>query len=147
MVPELVMWYSRVMARPSKYKPEMNELILDEMREGASLTEIAALISVNRETIRDWCNPKSPRYKEEFSGTIKRGVEFSEGWWLRQGRINLRNKKFNYTLWFVNMKNRFGWSSNGQTRKVRHKFAKESVFDAIEAKQREAFNSLFYSTR
>jgi hypothetical protein len=34
----------------------------------------------------------------------------SHAWWESQGRINLKTKGFNTSLWTINMKNRFGWS-------------------------------------
>jgi len=50
--------------------------------------------------------------KEEpkFSETIKRCSEVCEVWWQKQGRLNLRDKEFSPTLWYMNMKNRFGWA-------------------------------------
>ena len=77
------------------------------MSEGASIVEVAGLLDVTRETVYDWTNPNSDRYNLEFSYTIKKGLAASQIWWERQGRTNLENKDFNYTGWYMNMKNRF----------------------------------------
>ena len=95
--------------RPSKYRLEMLPQILALMREGASLVEVAAELDIDDETIQDWKNPESPRYKESFSVTIKKGLRLSEAWWQTKGRKNLENREFRDALWYMNMKNRFGW--------------------------------------
>jgi len=96
--------------RPTKYKSEMCDQVIALMSEGASLVEVAAEIGVCRETIWDWTNEESERFIEEFSNTIKKGIRLSEAWWERKGRTSLENKEFSYTGWYMNMKNRFGWS-------------------------------------
>lgn len=48
--------------------------------------------------------------EEDFSRTIKSGRALSELWWQSNGRVNLKDKDFNATLWYMNMKNRFKWS-------------------------------------
>lgn len=48
--------------------------------------------------------------EEVFSRTIKSGRSLSELWWQSNGRVNLKDKDFNATLWYMNMKNRFKWS-------------------------------------
>jgi hypothetical protein len=44
-----------------------------------------------------------------FSETIKKARAKSEAWWVKSGRVNLKDKDFSATLWYMNMKNRFGW--------------------------------------
>lgn len=47
-----------------------------------------------------------------FSEAIKEGHQLAEAWWQGQGRKGLftyDGEKFSPQLWFMNMKNRFGW--------------------------------------
>lgn len=96
------------MARPSefeeKYKPE---LILELMAEGASKIEVCAALDICYDTLLDWSNPRGPRFHKEFSESLKKGSLLSQVWWEKQGRENLKETKFNYTGWFMNVKNRF----------------------------------------
>jgi transposase-like protein len=92
--------------RPSEYKPEwMLNKAIDLMSEGASKVEVAAELGITRETLYDWMK-KHP----EFSDTIKKGEQLCEAWWEKHGRRSLHDQKFNATLWYMNMKNRFKWS-------------------------------------
>ncbi|MGO7032637.1 hypothetical protein ACCT19_17120 [Rhizobium ruizarguesonis] len=48
----------------------------------------------------------------EFSEAIREGRILAEMWWQRKGREGLftcEGLKFSSQLWFMNMKNRFGW--------------------------------------
>lgn len=92
------------MAKKNPYTEEHLDLIIESMRGGASITEVAANIGIARKTLYEWVK-KFP----EFSDTIKRGEALSEAWWMNEGRTNLQNNKFNSALWYMNMKNRFGW--------------------------------------
>lgn len=96
--------------RPTDYKKEMLPKIIKLMQEGGSKTEVCAMLDISRETLRDWTDKDSTRFKKELSDTIKRGVELSKAWWIKNGRTNLTNKDFNYTGWYMNMKNRFKWA-------------------------------------
>lgn len=80
------------------------DYILEEMNQGASLQEIKAHFDISNTLHERWMD-EEPEYKE----TIKRGIELSHAWWQKQGRVHLQNKDFSATLWYMNMKNRFGW--------------------------------------
>lgn len=94
--------------RPTKYKPEMCEKVVALMQEGASKAEVAAVLDISHETLNEWT-----KNNPEFSDAIKKGVRLSEAWWEKMARENLitmpKGPQFNATLWYMNMKNRFGW--------------------------------------
>lgn len=81
--------------------------VLREMSEGASLDEIKVMLDVSNELHTRWMRDES-----EYQETIKKGIELCKAWWQRQGRTNLKDKSFSSTLWYMNMKNRFGWRDN-----------------------------------
>ena len=95
--------------RPTDYKAEYCQTAIDLMAEGASITEVAAEIGVWKSTVYEWIDKH-----QDFSDSIKKGVDPSEAWWERKGRKNLENKDFSYTGWYMNMKNRFKWSDRTQ---------------------------------
>ncbi|MHA2065140.1 MAG: hypothetical protein ACXABY_12255, partial [Candidatus Thorarchaeota archaeon] len=89
-------------------------IIIGEMSQGASLLEIKELLNVSESLFY-----RLMEEDEHFSSTIKRGKRASHAWWLRNGRTQLFNKDFSPTLWYMNMKNRFGWvDKQEQTVKV-----------------------------
>lgn len=80
-------------------------IIEREAKEGAGITEIRCAIGV----FGDEAHKRLLKEEPEYSAAIKRGLQISENWWLKEGRGNLKNTKFSATLWYMNMKNRFGW--------------------------------------
>lgn len=100
----------RPVGRPTDYKPEYCSIVINLLKEGASIEEIALELDCNPDSIYEWMN-----VHEEFSDAIKKGRAYSKGWWLREGRTNLQNKEFSPTLWYMNMKNRFGWSDKNES--------------------------------
>jgi hypothetical protein len=95
--------------RPGKYKPEMAKQAIELMSEGQSLYELCAEIGINLDTLYDWTDPTSPRYNDEFSEAMKSADILYKAWWIKQGRIGLRDKDFNTSLWIFNAKNRIGF--------------------------------------
>lgn len=83
--------------------------IIDLYKEGGSDVEVRCMIldrcGFGSYTLWDrWISES-----DEFGEVIKMGRMLSEAWWNKNGRINLQNKDFNYTGWYMQMKNRFGW--------------------------------------
>lgn len=90
--------------RPSEYKESYCDFVIKEFANGASIEEICWMLKIAKETFYNW-KEKYPK----FLDSINKGVSLSEGWWKNQGRKQLENKNFNFTGWYMNMKNRFGW--------------------------------------
>ena len=78
--------------------------ILKLAQEGASEVEWRVKLSISQDLYY-----RLLKEEDEFSITIKKAKEICEAWWLKQGRMNLKESKFQTVLWYMNMKNRFGW--------------------------------------
>jgi len=99
------------MARPKKTISDLpknwKDKVIKLKKQGASDVEVRAELDISQDL---W-----ERFIEEikeFSLTIKRGDDLCKAWWEKHGRTNLNNKEFNCVLWYMNMKNRFGWKDN-----------------------------------
>lgn len=90
--------------RPTDYTPELCEKVIPLLKEGMSIQELGLELDVGYSTLYEWMD-RHP----EFAEAVKKGREFSEGWWMKRGREALDTKEFNSTIWYMNMKNRFKW--------------------------------------
>jgi len=95
--------------RPRKTTKDLpegwDEKVIKEYSEGASDVEVyATILGISEQTFK-----RLMEREEEFLRVIKRGRALSQSWWLREGRTSLSKKDFSATLWYMNMKNRFGW--------------------------------------
>ena len=95
--------------RPTKYKEEYCDSLIDHFKQGGSINEFCLELDIAKETFYNWC-----KVHPEFMDSKKKGEALSEGWWMKMGRSNLKDKEFNYTGWYMNMKNRFGWADRQQ---------------------------------
>lgn len=105
------------MARPTKYKPEYPDQLIEHMKLGKSFETFAATVGVCDDTLREWC-----KVHPEFSAAKKRGWMLSMSWWEDVGRKSLfleEGEKFNATVWIYTMKCRFAryW---GEKQEVAH---------------------------
>lgn len=109
--------------RPSKYKPEYCQKLIEHCSEGLSFESFAGLLKINIDSIHEW-SKKHP----EFSDAKRIASNISRLWWERQGIDGLwevteyddrgkplKTKKLNSTVWVFNMKNRFGWRDVTET--------------------------------
>jgi hypothetical protein len=93
------------LGRPlTKLPDDYKDIMFDLAKVGASIVELSIALNISRDTFYE-----ISKRDKDFSDTIKRCKELSEAWWEKSGRTNLMNKEFNYTGWYMNMKNRFGW--------------------------------------
>ena len=90
--------------RPTKYKPEYCEKLVQHMADGYSFESFGGKVDVGRESLYRW-----EAKHQEFRDAKKRGSTKSQLHWEHMGRLGLGSKTFNATVWIFNMKNRFGW--------------------------------------
>lgn len=90
--------------RPTKYKPEMCQAVIDVGASGGTLAQMASEIGITRETLRQWC-----KENETFSCAVKEGTDLAQAWWEKKGQEATFGgvDGFNATAWIFNMKNRF----------------------------------------
>lgn len=121
------------------------EDILNLYREGASNVEVKAWIHEQRGSFSGDLWNRWMLEEEKFSTTIKKGIELANAWWERMGRKNLANKDFSSTLWYMNMKNRYGWRDKQEidvTSKAEIKQANINYSDMSEEEKSNLFKEM-----
>lgn len=97
------------MSRPSEYRAEYCDRVVELMREGRSKVEVAAELCGSYHTFQLW-QEQNP----EFLQSVKEGERLSQAWWEKLGREGASGvaEKVNPTMFIFNMKNRFkaDWS-------------------------------------
>ena len=88
--------------RPTLYRPEYCETVIELGREGKSLVQIASHFDVSRPTILEWAAQHS-----EFSTALERAKVHAQNWWENQAQTGMREKGFNSKVWEVSVRARF----------------------------------------
>jgi hypothetical protein len=96
----------RKMGRPTKYKKEYCELLIEHGKQGHTLESFAATIGVDRDTLKEWA-----KTHPEFSAAKKRYKDFQQLTLEKIGLAGMTGKlqRFNSTAWIFMMKNCCGW--------------------------------------
>ena len=86
--------------RPTTYKPEYCQAVIEHMSEGASLTSFAASVDCSRATINVWMDANP-----EFLEAVKTGKAKCATWWEKVSRTNAVEGGGNATLCIFGLKN------------------------------------------
>lgn len=90
--------------RPTEYKPEYCDMVIEHMSMGLSFESFAGLIGTCRSTLYNWME-KFP----DFMDSKKRGDMACLLWWEREGFRALNQKFYQSSIWIMSMKSRFQW--------------------------------------
>lgn len=76
--------------RPTKYKPEFCERVIELGKEGKSRHQMAAALDVAMSTMQDW-----ETAWPEFRAATTRAGNLAQAWWEDQGQLGLWSRDFN----------------------------------------------------
>lgn len=99
--------------RPTRYKKEFCDLLVEHMKSGLSFDTFGAEINCSTEILYEWC-----RLHPDFLHAKKVGQDFCRHFWEKLGRdeiINNNGRGLNSAVWVFNMKNRFMWTDRQET--------------------------------
>jgi len=88
--------------RPSLYKPEYCETVVELGKQGKSPAQIAARLGVDRVSLYDWASAHP-----EFSTALTRAKVEEQNWWEDVGQSALTADKFQASVWAKSMQARF----------------------------------------
>ena len=88
--------------RPSKYKPEYCQRVIELGAEGASMAEMALALDVAKATIWDWA-----QNHDDFAVALEKARTASQVWWEKAGKTGIFAEKFNAQAWKFIVSNRF----------------------------------------
>lgn len=91
-----------VFGRPTDYRPEFCDKVVEWGRLGKSKAWMAAELGVSKQTVYDW-EAAHPNFLEATT----RAITFSQQWWEDAGQRGMEADKFNSAVWTKNMAARF----------------------------------------
>jgi hypothetical protein len=120
--------------RPTNYKPEYCQRVLDLGNQGYSLAMIIAEIGAgSRQTIENW-----KEAHPEFFDAITRARELALAYWERLGLANTGNRDFNSNLYRIIMAARFAADGYRERQVIEQQAAPSGVdFSQLSSEERE----------
>lgn len=90
--------------RPTLYKPEYCETVIELGKQGDSLVQMASYFDVTRQSLMEWA-----KVHPEFSTALNIAKEHCQSWWEKAGRegMFLGGGGFNAAVWKKSMEARF----------------------------------------
>jgi len=110
--------YKNLGGRPTKYRPEFCEKLIDHMAKGLSFETFGTVIGVDRATIYKWAKPENKHKYQGFYDAKRIAFEECRAWWEKVGNGLATGSKSvkhgNSAVWIYNMKCRFAkeWRDN-----------------------------------
>ena len=92
----------RPKGRPSKYRPEFCEQIIELGKLGKSIAQMASHFDVDKASIYRWSEES-----EDFRTALARARAHSQTWWENEAQKNMDNRNFNAQLWLKSVASRF----------------------------------------
>jgi hypothetical protein len=92
----------RPVGRPSKYKPEYCDQVIEMAKEGIGPAGYAAKFEIAKQSLWDWAEQHP-----EFSDALSQAKTLEQAWWEKQGRDGLMIKGFNALVWHKSMAAKF----------------------------------------
>lgn len=92
----------RPVGRPSKYRPEYCDEVIEMAKEGVGLAGYASKFEVAKSNLYDWAN-----VHPEFSIALARAKAEEQAWWEKMGRQGMLIKGFNAVVWHKTMVAKF----------------------------------------
>lgn len=100
---------NKAVGRPSKYKPEYCQMLIDYMAQGFSFKSFGSIPEVSEDTLHEWCKVYPDFSESKKIGKVKQANMLeSIGIQAMQGKI----LNFNATAWVFYMKNTQKWRTN-----------------------------------
>ena len=107
----------RPIGRPTIYRPEMCEQVIEWGKLGKSRAWFAAELGTSRRVMLEWAT-----IHPEFSNALEIASEFSQRWWEDAGQTGMQAPGFGSGIWVRSMAARFpaDWRENKETKLVGH---------------------------
>ncbi len=96
-----------VFGRPTEYKSEYCEKLIEHMSQGFSFETFGAIVNCHKDTLYQWL-----KKHEDFADAKKQGVTVCQLFWERIGNNSAQGliENFSAASYIFNMKNRFKWT-------------------------------------
>lgn len=92
----------RPRGRPTSYRPEYCERVIEMGEEGKSITQMAATLGFDKATLLDW-RAAHP----DFATALTRATALAQKWWEDRGQSGLGDRNFNAALWMKIVASRY----------------------------------------
>jgi hypothetical protein len=118
------------MGRPTKYSPEVGEVVFDLMDDGLSVVQVARKLNIGRSTLYLWAS-ENP----DFMDTFTRAREASEACWEYKFTDMMKDRNVNAPLVKLYFCNRFKWSEQDQAAQEAHAEPKSIQVEIVDARK------------